>query len=170
MNRTGLIVFLGISVGLLTAVQEAFTQAGATTVLIVRHAERADDSTDSDLSEEGERRAETLARMLRLSGVSAVFSTDTTRARETVNNYADMHGIAITPYRTVEEIASRIKSDHVGQSALVAGHSNTVSPIAEALGVNPVPDTGEEYDNLFVVTISSDGTASLTHLKFQIQR
>ena len=169
MNRTGLIVVLGICVGLLTSVQEAFTQAGATTVLIVRHAERAGDSTD-DLSEEGERRAETLARMLRSSGVSAVFSTDTTRARETVNNYADMHGIAITPYRTVEEVASRIKSDHMGQAVLVAGHSNTVSPIAEALGVNPVPDTGEEYDNLFVVTISSDGTASLTHLKFQIQR
>lgn len=52
---------------------------------------------------------------------------------------------------------------------LVAGHSNTISPIAEALGVSPVPNTGEEYDNLFVVTISPGGTATLTHLKFQIQ-
>ena len=53
-----------------------------------------------------EKEGETLAHMLRVSGVSAVFSTDTTRTRETVNNYADIEGIAITLYDTVEEVAA----------------------------------------------------------------
>jgi 2,3-bisphosphoglycerate-dependent phosphoglycerate mutase len=169
MKQLGLFFILAMCLGIVVLLEEAGAQTRTTTVFIVRHAERADTPGDSPLSEEGEKRAETLARMLRVSGVSAVFSTDTTRTRETVNNYADMKELAITLYDSVEEVASRIKSDHVGQAVLVAGHSNTISPIAEALGVSPVPDTGEEYDNLYVVTISSEGTATLTHLKFQIQ-
>ncbi len=169
MKRTDFFIAFAVCLGIVAALQGAAAQTGATTVFIGRHAERADVPGDSPLSAEGERRAETLAHMLRVSGVSAVFSTDTTRTRETVNNYADIEGIAITLYDTVEEVAARIKSDHVGQAVLVAGHSNTISPIAEALGVSPVPNTGEEYDNLFVVTISPGGTATLTHLKFKIQ-
>jgi broad specificity phosphatase PhoE len=170
MKRTGFFFAFALFLGLVTLPEEADAQTGTTTVFIVRHAERADTPGDSPLSEEGERRAETLAPMLRVSGISVVFSTDTTRTRETVNNYADSNGIAITLYGSVEEVSRRIKSDHVGQSVLVAGHSNTISPIAEALGVGSVPETGEEYDNLFVVTIPSDRTTTLAHLKFQIQQ
>ena len=50
------------------------------TVMVIRHAERANDA----LTVDGEKRAETLARLLSNPGVSAIFSTNTTRTIETV--------------------------------------------------------------------------------------
>lgn len=137
-----------------------------TTVVIVRHAERSNDA----LTEDGEKRAETLAHMLNDSKVSVVFSTNTTRTRETVNNYADPKEIEIEIYTTVEEVINLIKSQHVGKAVLVVGHSPTVPQIIEGLGVSSAPQIGNEYNNLFIVTICSDGVASLTHLKYEIYR
>jgi phosphohistidine phosphatase SixA len=135
-----------------------------TTVFVVRHAERANDKLTGD----GEKRAETLARMLSNSGVSVVFSTNTTRTKETVNNYADPRGYKITLYNTPEEVVNLIKSYHVGGSVLVAGHSNTVPMIIRALGVRSAPEIGNEFNNLFIVTIRHGGAAALAHLKYEI--
>jgi hypothetical protein len=141
-------------------------EGGTTTVFIVRHAERSNDA----LTEDGEKRAETLARMLETSGVSVVFSTNTTRTRETVNNYADPRGIAIQMYGPSVDLTNLIRSEYVGSHILVAGHSNTVTEIVGGLGVADPPQIGNEYNNLFVVTICPDGMASLIHLNYEIQR
>lgn len=142
---------------------------GVTTVMIVRHAEKAiHPPDDPPLTADGEKRAETLARILNNTGVSAVFSTNTIRTRETVNNYADSRGIEIKTYNTVEEVTNLIKSHHVGKTVLVAGHSNTVPVIIEALGVSSAPTIGNEFNNLFIVTICHNDVASLTHLKYEI--
>jgi len=63
-----------------------------------------------------------------------------------------------------------IKSQHVGKAVLVVGHSPTVPQILEGLGVSSAPQIGNEYDNLFIVTICPDGVASLIHLKYEIHR
>ena len=84
MKQLGLFFVLAMCLGIVVLLEEAGAQTRTTTVFIVRHAERADTPGDSPLSEEGEKRAETLARMLRVSAVSAVFSTDTARTRETL--------------------------------------------------------------------------------------
>jgi broad specificity phosphatase PhoE len=135
-----------------------------TTVIIVRHAERA----NGTLTEDGERRAETLARLLSYTGVSAVFSTNYTRTIETANNTAERLGITIQFYTSIQGIADLIKSEYDGRVVLVVGHSNTVSQTAEALGVNSAPQINGEYDNLFIVKIGPDGTASMVHLKYDI--
>lgn len=138
-----------------------------TTVVIVRHAEKAAyPHNDPPLTEEGEERAKTLARMLSKSGVSVVFSTNYIRTRETVNNYADPRGIKIEIYNTPVEVADLIKSHYVGKAVLVAGHSNTVSSIIKALGLSSAPRVNNEYNNFFIVTICPNGVASLTHLKY----
>lgn len=143
-----------------------------TTVIIVRHAEKetcppAQDQT-CPLTAEGEKRAETLARMLSKSGVSVVFSTNTTRTKETVNNYADPRSIEIKIYNSPVEVANLIKSNHVGKAVLIAGHSPTVPEIIRALGISSPPQIGDEFDNLFILTIRSDGAVSMTHLKYPI--
>ena len=141
-------------------------QAAATVVFIVRHAERSNDALTAD----GEKRAETLAGMLENSGVSFVFSTNTTRTRETVNNYADPRGIAIQIYGPSADLTNLILSEYGGSRILVAGHSNTVAEIVGGLGIPDPPQIGNEYNNLFIVTIGAGGTASLVHMKYEIWR
>jgi broad specificity phosphatase PhoE len=136
------------------------------TVVIVRHAERANDA----LTEDGEKRAETLARLLSNTGVSAIFSTNTTRTIETVNNTAERLGITIQFYNSIQEVADLIKSEYAGKVVLVVGHSDTVPQTVNALGVSSAPQIANEFNNLFIVTIRSDGIASLTHLKYDIHQ
>ena len=135
------------------------------TVVIVRHAERIENDA---LTEDGEKRAETLARLLSNNGVSAIFSTDTTRTIETVNNTAERLGIPIQFYSSIQDVADLIKSEYAGKVVLVVGHSPTVPQIITALGVSSAPQIANEFNNLFIVTIRPDGIASLTHLKYDI--
>ena len=54
-----------------------------TTFLIVRHAERADASANTNLSQPGVERAAALAEVAREAGVTAVYSTDYCRTAQT---------------------------------------------------------------------------------------
>ncbi|MCP4612474.1 MAG: histidine phosphatase family protein [Planctomycetes bacterium] len=135
------------------------------TVVIVRHAER---TSGDALTVEGEKRAETLARLLRNSDLAAIFSTKTNRTIETVNNTSERLDIPIQFYSSTPAVASLIKSEYAGNTVLVVGHSNTVPPIIEALGVSPAPQIMNEFNNLFIVTIHNTGEAALTHLKYDI--
>jgi phosphohistidine phosphatase SixA len=141
---------------------------GTTKVFIVRHAEKAGQSGDPPLTAVGEKRAETLARMLSTSNVSIVFSTNTTRTRETVNNYANPRRIGIQLYGNINQLVNVIKSRYAGKNILVAGHSDTVPATIWALGVGSAPEIGNEFNNLFIVTLAPDGSASLTRLKYEI--
>jgi len=136
-----------------------------TTVVIVRHAETEYDG----LTPLGEKRAKTLARILQDSGVSAVFSTPTPRAKETVDNL----GIPIQEYGYsgpgIQDLASLIKEQYIGKTVLVAGHSNTIPQTIEALGpISAPPIDPQEHNDLFIVVICHNGRASLTHLKYEI--
>jgi Tol biopolymer transport system component/phosphohistidine phosphatase SixA len=135
-----------------------------TTVVIVRHAEKLNDS----LTEDGEKRAETLAVLISNIGVSAIFSTNLTRTIETANNTADRLDIPIQFYTSISGVADLIKSEYTGKVVLVVGHSNTVTQTVQALGVSSVPQFDGRYDNLYIVRIHPDGLAVLTHLRFDI--
>ncbi len=137
------------------------------TVVIVRHAER---TSGDALTVEGEKRAETLARLFRNTGLSAIFSTKTNRTIETVNNTSERLGIPIQFYSSTSAVTGLIKSGYTGNTVLVVGHSDTVPQIIEALGVSSAPQIMNEYNNLFIVTIRKDGKAALTHLKYDIHR
>jgi phosphohistidine phosphatase SixA len=143
-----------------------------TTVFVVRHAEKENCPTNQDktcpLTADGEKRAVSLARILNHSGVTVVYSTDTTRTRETVNNYATAKGISLTPYSDPATLAQAIRSTDAGRAILVAGHSPTVPMILAALGISNAPPIGDSYDNLFVVTIRPDGKASVLRLNYPI--
>jgi len=139
-----------------------------TKVFIVRHAEKAGPYNDSPLTAIGEKRAETLARILDKSGVKVVFSTNTKRTRETVNNYASPRRISIQLYGNINKLVNVIKSRYAGKNILVAGHSDTVPATIRALGASSAPEMGNEFNNLFIVTLAPDDSASLTRLKYEI--
>jgi len=146
-----------------------------TTVIIVRHAEKessADniemaDQGDVKLTEAGEQRAVKLAEMLSESDVSAVFSTNTIRTIETVNNYADKNGLEIIIYDKLGDLTEIIKSNYSGKKILVSAHSNTIGPLMKALGTDTSPQIDPDYYcGLFIVTITGGGNVSWLHLEF----
>ena len=69
--------------------------------------------------------------------------------------------------QATDELASRILADHRGEVVVVAGHSNTVPAIIEALGAPPVaPIADGSYGDLFIVTIDDRGDAVVVRLRF----
>jgi phosphohistidine phosphatase SixA len=69
----------------------------ATTIVVVRHAEKSmDHPTDPSLSEAGRERARALAAALQGTGVSAIYTTQYKRTRETAQPLADELGISIS--------------------------------------------------------------------------
>jgi phosphohistidine phosphatase SixA len=141
----------------------------ALTVLLVRHAEKAADAGDDPpLTAAGRARAAELARMLAASGVTAVYASEWQRTQETVAPLAERLGLTpeIVPAGETNALARKIL-DRGSGAVLVAAHSNTIGPIIEALGGDPIPPIDEtDYDDLFVVTVLGPDKATVLHLTY----
>ena len=64
-------------------VKDAKAQDDITTLILVRHAEKVDDSRDPELSDMGKQRAEKLAQVLGSQSIDAIYSTDYIRTKDT---------------------------------------------------------------------------------------
>ena len=145
-----------------------------TVVLIVRHAEKVDNSDDPPLSEAGRQRAQALARVVEDSGLSAIYSTQYKRNRETVQPAAESKGIAITvaevnldnPGDYGKRLAEQIVKNHSGQTVLVVGHRNTMGAITEALSGKGVGQIEDVYSDLYMVVIPPQGESRLVKAKY----
>ena len=157
-------------VALLAPAIIAAQDVGPTTVFLVRHAEKAaQPAADPPLTAAGHERAEALRRTLAEAGVTAIYSSEYQRTRLTVEPLAAAIGLEVVEFPAGDSagLARRIESDHGGGVVVVAGHSNTVPDIIEALGAGHVaPIDEDEYDNLFIVSIQSNGSASVSTLKY----
>lgn len=155
-----------LTLGTTAAVAPPPTQDRPVTAIIVRHAERAtSDPTDPPLDSIGRVRAAALAEAIGASGVSAIYVTQYRRTRETAEPAARALGITLRELRAsspvgahAAEVARTLMEQHRGEVVLVVGHSNTIGPIARALGAK-VPENLEdhEYEQLYIVT--TDGTS-----------
>lgn len=142
-----------------------------TTFILVRHAEKVDDSADPDLSLEGYQRADRLAEMLQNIPFDAVYSSDRIRTRETVRKIADQNGVEILSYEPHQPEAevNRLLNSNSGKTVLVSGHSNTTPFFAnELLSREHFADNFDEadYGNLLIITISGDGDSKLLNLRY----
>jgi broad specificity phosphatase PhoE len=149
--------------------------AQATTVILVRHAEKASEPADDPpLTGAGEARARDLWTAIKDAGVSAVITTQYARTRATAQ--PTVSALHLTPeiVRTAgsthpKDVADAVHK-HEGHMVLVVGHSNTIPAIIEALGApRPPAICDPEYDNLFVVTIAPDRKAGLVRAKFGVR-
>jgi phosphohistidine phosphatase SixA len=128
--------------------------AEITTVYIVRHAEKADGSTDPPLSADGWARAQTLAHVLGDARIDAIFVTNFIRTQQTAAPLVAAQGVTPDKYQAgnSQGVADTILEDDVGGRVLVVGHSNTVDDIASALGATGLSDLDEgQFDRLFVI-------------------
>ena len=169
-NRTPSLV-LTAALGLLWAVPASAQKE----VFVVRHAEKVSEQ-DQRLSESGHARAARLASMLAESGISAIYATDTERARDTAAPLAGKLKLPIATYDTGAKMSGSVdarpfvatlRRDHGNDIVLVVGHSNTIPDLLQAFGcAEKVSLAADEYDDIFVVVPKSGGGATLVRLKY----
>jgi 2,3-bisphosphoglycerate-dependent phosphoglycerate mutase len=141
------------------------------TIILVRHAEKADaPANDPVLSEAGQARAKALEATLADAGIRAIYTSEAVRTQLTVKPLADRLRLQVNRSFKAAQTAELAKAIANGPDrvVLVAGHSNTVPGIIAALGGGTVPEIQEpwEYDNLYVVTLYAPGKASTVRLHY----
>ena len=138
-----------------------------TVVVLVRHGEKVDESRDAELNDAGRSRARALAALLKDAGIAAVYSTDYARTRETARPAAEAIGKPVEIYDGdgLPAFAKDLRAR--GGRALVVGHSDTTPELVRLLGGDPGPPiASDEYDRLYILTLTDDGKTSTTLLRF----
>ena len=135
-------------------------------VVLVRHADPAAGGADPGLSPAGVHRAGVLAKILGDAGITAIFTSDLRRTKETAKPLTHLLGIA--PVVIADDFtaaANQIKA--AGKRVLVVGHSNTVPEFIKKLGgpANVVINA-TEFDRLFVLQVPGHGADSLLSMRY----
>jgi broad specificity phosphatase PhoE len=166
-----IIIYTAIAIGLAWF----FESQATTTVIFVRHAEKAaEPADDPGLSPAGQRRVAELTRQLVdadvVAGVDAVYSTPYRRTEETARPVAEALDLPVNSYDAAdtEAIMENIVRDHKGKIILVVGHSNTLPALIGNMGaskkVPPIAD--DEYDNIYIVSIPWFGKTKTIRLRY----
>jgi broad specificity phosphatase PhoE len=124
-------------------------------VVIVRHAEKAaDGGGDPDLSSAGRARADALARILKDSGITGIFTSEFKRTQETAAPTATSAHLMPTVVAAKDTAALVAKLHQLNGNALIVGHGDTIPNLVKALGINvPVNISDADYSELFIVTL-----------------
>ena len=151
------------------------------TVFLIRHAEKEDEPRqDPPLKKEGVARAQELARLLRGTGIKAIYTSQFARTKLTAEPVASKLGLTATaislksnpanPRQIAEESTTEVVNkimERAGENVLVVGHSNSIPDVIKMLGGDVVPTIDErKFDDLFIVTVYAKGKAKVTHMKY----
>lgn len=105
-----------------------------TTLILIRHAER-DPGADPPLNAEGQARAQVLKEVLSEQGVTAIFSPELIRNRQTVEPIANHLGLGIKPWNIAnyvntvafaDAVVDDILANYSGQTVLFVGNIGSV--------------------------------------------
>jgi broad specificity phosphatase PhoE len=153
-------LLLATALSLLTA-----TSAAAQTVYVVRHAEKADTSSDPMLSAAGVERAQALSAALADAHPDLILVSPLQRTALTAAPTAGHHGV--TPVAVpfdggvegqVAATVARVRAQPSDAVVVIVGHSNTVPLIARALGYAEAADMPEcEFDRMTVLHLMGEG-------------
>ena len=166
-----IIIYTAIAIGLAWF----FESQATTTVIFVRHAEKAaQPADDPGLSPAGLRRVAELKRQLIdadvVAGVDAVYSTPYRRTEQTARPIAEALDLPLHSYDAAdtEAIMDNIVREHKGKIILVVGHSNTLPALIGNMGASKrVPPIAEdEYDNIYIVSIPWFGKTKTIRLRY----
>jgi broad specificity phosphatase PhoE len=152
----------------------AYRSVTTTTVVIVRHAEKALGTIeDPPLAPEGEQRSERLAQMFGeragAGHLDAIYVTNTRRTQQTAAPLAArLHLVPVVlPATDVSGTAARLLREHRGGTVLFLGHSDTLPQLIRELSgkqIEPIPD--DDFSEIYVLSVPRFGTASLVRLKY----
>lgn len=138
--------------------------AGPTTVILIRHAERASFLTyDSPISKKGQRRAEGLAYLLDQYHPTTLIASNLIRTQQTLNPLANrlLMPIGIWDSRQSESLGHYLRSAYPGKSVIVCWHHDHMEELARALGVQgKIPNWSLfTFDKIWTVTLELNGQA-----------
>ena len=144
-------------------VQLSFAQQKTTTIYLIRHAEKVDSSKNPDLSSAGLERAAHWGKIFSDTPFDAVYSTDFKRTKQTAVPVAENKKLDIIIYDAKSIDFDTFKSENLGKTILVVGHSNTTPDFVNKLINQNVYATIEDttFGNLYIVTLNGD---LITHL------
>lgn len=135
-------------------------------IILVRHAEKAQDGTsDPPLSQEGRQRAQRLALLLKDVPVGALYSTPYKRTRETLAPVAAAKQLPVNSYEPADAAALPAILAAAGrQSILIAGHSNTIPAMVNSLlKKQAFPDMAEsDYGSVWILLRRGDTVIDCT--------
>jgi 2,3-bisphosphoglycerate-dependent phosphoglycerate mutase len=143
--------------------------ADATPVIfVVRHAEKATTGgNDPDLSIAGQKRAETLARILKDSQIAAVFVSEFKRTQETGAPTARAAHLEPTTIAAKDVAGLVTKLRVLKGNALVVGHGNTIPDLMKALGITtPTAIPEDDYTEIFIVSPGDPSQLVRLHYPF----
>lgn len=129
-----------------------------TTFYLIRHAEKElNIKTDPPLTDEGRLRSQQWAEVFSQIELDFVYSTDTTRTRDTASAVAETHDLDLRFYTPKDFDYDGFIEQHRGHSILVVGHSNTSPAFANGLlGADQYPELDETiYGTLYIVDINA---------------
>lgn len=155
----------------------AAAQAQASTVILVRHAEKAaKPAEDPPLTNDGQARARDLAAAIADAHVSTVIATQFARTQATAKPVADAVGkttvivpATADPKAHADSVAAKVRAAPAGSAVLVVGHSNTIPLIIASLGGPKMQELCDaEYANLFVLEMAGGGSPRLIRAHYGV--
>jgi 2,3-bisphosphoglycerate-dependent phosphoglycerate mutase len=143
-----------------------------TQIYILRHTEKADDSADSVLSQAGIERAKYWKKVLQHTEFDQVYTTDFKRNIQTAELIAESSSVKPELYHPMSFEVLKFLKLIEGKKVLIIGHSNTIPDMVNRLiGETRFPPMSHDnYNIMYVVTITPDGTASTVKLHIENPR
>jgi phosphohistidine phosphatase SixA len=140
------------------------------TVLLLRHADVDEPPNgapeDWPLNEAGRARAETLARVAGAAGITAIYTSEALRTKQTAAPLAAKLGLEPNEVPPTPELTQQLLSAGAGGAVLIVGHSDTVPEMIQGLGASFPGPPIQGHDDLFVVTVIEASKASAVRLKY----
>jgi phosphohistidine phosphatase SixA len=147
--------------------------ARTTVVILVRHAEAVGaTATDPDLSNAGEQRAAQLGKFLAdalgTTKVDYLYAADTRRAQQTAAPVANQFGLPINLLSSSdwENLGSRLRRDHRGETVVVVGYATTNPGVVASLTGETVQIADNDFGSVFVAVLPSPGDSRLLRLHY----
>jgi len=148
-----------------------------TTVFLVRHAEKVDESRDPELTAAGNERAKELAYVLGNVKLDAIFDTPFKRTRDTAKPTADSQGLEAETIQGLRLPDLKIFVDsalekHKGGNILFVSHSNVVPGLIKIIKNEELTVARSEYmndhayDDLIVVSFETRDDVRIINLKY----
>ncbi len=138
-------------------------------ILLVRHAEKVDESHDPELSPQGKERAQRLVKAIGKYKPGGFYSTDYKRTRDTLAPLAAKREKKVEVYdpRKPQELVDTIMKSDI-KRFVVSGHSNTIPGLANLIGKKDVFKNlnDSEYSVIWLVRLEDGKVTRLELLNY----
>ncbi len=139
-------------------------------IFLVRHTEQAGRGrTDPPLTEAGQRRARTLAGVLKHAGIDVIFVSKKIRAAQTAEPVAKALKLKVKvhPRKDIDGLISRLRNEHADDRVLIVSHSRHVPRLLKAFGYPVKVKIGRfEYESLFVIVPKSGAEPLVLQIRY----